>query len=89
MFFFSKCSRDIIISYVEENTIVCTKFVLTQKFVMSLDSVDAKNNEIRVKGNDMPQGGTLILFILRFRPSIYHSPQKNIRSFTPKKYLKF
>ena len=37
------------------------------------------------------QGATLIFFFVRrLRPSIYHSPLKNIRDFKhPKKYLKF
>ena len=41
LFFISKCSGDIIISYMEEYTIFCTRMELTSKSVMSLDFADA------------------------------------------------
>ena len=45
MFFISKCSGDVMISYIEENAIFCTKKEFTKMFVMSLDFAEIKNIE--------------------------------------------
>ena len=48
MFFISKWSGDIIISYMEEYAIFCTRIDLTEMFVMSLDFADVKDNKKHV-----------------------------------------
>ena len=50
MFFISKCSGDIIISYMEVNAIFCTQIDFTIIFVMSLDFADVINNVNMSKG---------------------------------------
>ena len=45
MFFISKCSGDIIISYMEVNAFFVQEWILQKKFVMSLDFVEIKNIE--------------------------------------------
>ena len=45
MFFISKCSGDIIISYMEVYAIFCTRMVFKMFFVMSLDFAEIKNIE--------------------------------------------
>ena len=41
--FISKCSGDIIISYMEVFAIVCTRIDFSKMFVMSLDFADVRN----------------------------------------------
>ena len=45
MFFISKCSGYIIISYMEVYAIFCTRMGFTKMFVMSLDFAEIKNIE--------------------------------------------
>ena len=45
LFFISKCSGHIIISYMEVYSIFCTRMEVTEMFVMSLDFAEIKNIE--------------------------------------------
>ena len=45
MFLISKCSRDILISYMEDSAIFCTRMDFTKMFEMSLDFAEIKNIE--------------------------------------------
>ena len=49
---FCKCLGDILISYMEVNSIFCTRIDLTRIFVMSLDFPDQKQRK-HVQGNDI------------------------------------
>ena len=51
LFYISKCSRDLILSYVKVYAIVCTKMDFKKLFAMSLDFADAKNSQRRGQGN--------------------------------------
>ena len=54
MFFISKCSGDIIISYMEVSEFFCTIMDLTNMFEMSLDFAEIKNIEKKhVHGDDI------------------------------------
>ena len=50
LFFISKCSGDIIISFMEVYAIFCTRQGFTKVFAMSLDFADVKNSENMSKG---------------------------------------
>ena len=50
MFFISKCSEDILISYIEASAIFCTRTDITKMFEMSLDLAEIKNIENQSMG---------------------------------------
>ena len=45
MFFISKCSGDILTSYMKVSAIFCTRMDFTKMFEMSLDFMEIKNIE--------------------------------------------
>ena len=53
LFFISKCSEDLIISYAKVYANFCRIMDFTKMFVMSLDFADAKNYRKHVQGNDI------------------------------------
>ena len=53
LFFISKCSGDIMISYAEVYENSCTRMEFTKMFVMALDFAAAKITIKRVQGNDI------------------------------------
>ena len=50
LFFLTKCSGDIIISYAKDNEYFCTRMEFTKMFVISLDFADTKTNKNIPKG---------------------------------------
>ena len=53
MFFISKCSRDMIIKYMEVNVIFGKRMDFTKMFVMSLHFAEIKKISKNVHGNDI------------------------------------
>ena len=88
MFYISKCSVDIIISYMEDYAIFCTTMDFTKLFEMSLDFADIKSTVVGGPAGPA-MAGPLVLVGPCFWPNIFFAGPFSHVSYKPSLIIHF